>query len=158
MTTRFARVLLFLTAFCVYIADRVAKLLALKMLHLGQSIELLPGVFHITLVFNKAAAFGLLMGWAVFFISVSAIAILSIMVYAWKSKSLSTPLAISLGLILGGALGNIVDRLSFGYVIDFFDFRIWPVFNVADSAISIGVVILILAALNRNRHNASDTL
>jgi len=144
MTPRFARVLLFCTAFCVYIVDRVAKLFAVKSLFLGQSIKVLPDIFHITLVFNKGAAFGLLRDRAAFFITVSALAVTLIIFYAWRSKKLSGALSLSLGLILGGSLGNLVDRVSFGYVIDFLDFRIWPVFNVADAAISVGVAILII--------------
>jgi signal peptidase II len=60
-------------------------------------------------------------------------------------------LAVSLGLILGGALGNLVDRMTFGYVIDFLDFRIWPVFNIADSGITVGVGMLALSVLTKRR-------
>jgi signal peptidase II len=151
MTPRFGRVLLFSTAFCIYIIDRFAKIFALKTLSAGESIKVLPGIFHITLVFNNGAAFGLLRDRAAFFISASAFAITFIILFAWRHKGMPAMLALSLGLILGGSLGNLVDRLTFGYVIDFFDFRIWPVFNVADSAITVGVGILVLAAVFRRR-------
>jgi signal peptidase II len=145
MTPRFARVLLFSTAFCVYIADRAAKLVALKAMSAGQSIKVIPDIFHITLVFNSGAAFGLLKDQAVLFVLISTFVITFIILFAWRHKGMSGLLAVSLGLILGGSLGNLVDRMTFGYVIDFFDFRVWPVFNVADSGITVGVGMLALS-------------
>jgi len=148
MIPRFARVLLFLTAFIVYAFDRVTKLVALKVLDAGQPVEVVPGIFNFTLLFNNGAAFGLFKDLAAFFIVVSVIVIACIIVYAWRTAITSVPLVVSLGLILGGALGNLVDRISFsGCVVDFLDFRVWPVFNIADSAISVGVTILILYVL-----------
>ena len=145
MTPRFARVLLFLTAFCIYIADRAAKLVALKVMSVGQSIKVIPNIFHITLVFNNGAAFGLLKDRAAFFVIVSMFVITFIILFAWRHKGMSWLLAVSLGLVLGGSLGNLVDRMTFGYVVDFFDFRIWPVFNIADSGITVGVGMLALS-------------
>ncbi len=155
MTPRFGRVLLFLTAFCVYIFDRFAKLLAISAMSLGQSIKVLPGVFHITLVFNKGAAFGLLRDRAAIFVIVSTFVVTLIILFAWKHKGLGALLSVSLGLILGGAIGNLVDRMTYGYVIDYFDFRVWPVFNVADSAISAGVILLAVSAFFKK--TGSDT-
>jgi signal peptidase II len=68
-----------------------------------------------------------------------------IILFGWRHKGMSRLLAVSLGLILGGSLGNLVDRMTFGYVVDFFDFRIWPVFNIADSGITVGVGMLALS-------------
>jgi signal peptidase II len=158
MTSRSARVLLFSTAFCIYIADRIAKLVVLKAMSVGGSIKVIPNIFHITLVFNNGAAFGLLKGRAVFFVIVSAFVVTFIILLAWRHKGMSGVLAVSLGFILGGALGNLVDRLTFGYVIDFFDFRVWPVFNVADSAITTGVGLLALSMLMRRGSHASGTV
>jgi len=155
MTPRFARVLLFSAAFCVYIADRAAKLIMLKALSVGGSIYVIPDIFHITLVFNNGAAFGLLKGRAAFFVLVSAFVITFIILFAWRHKGMSGILAVSLGFILGGALGNLVDRLTFGYVIDFFDFRVWPVFNVADSAITTGVGLLGLSIVMKRGWHAA---
>lgn len=149
MTPRFARVLLFSSAFCIYIADRAAKLVALKAMSVGQSIKVIPNIFHITLVFNNGAAFGLLKDRAAFFVIVSAFVITFIILFAWKHKGMSGLLAVSLGLILGGSLGNLVDRMTFGYVIDFFDFRVWPVFNIADSGITVGVGMLALSVVTK---------
>ena len=149
--------MLFSTALLTYIADRFAKLLAIKTMYPGQSIGVMPGIFHITLVLNKGAAFGILKDQAVLFIPLSAFIVTLIILYAWNGKILPPPTALSLGLILGGALGNLVDRTSYGYVIDYFDFRVWPVFNLADSAICIGVAILAFMVLTGNNVKFQST-
>jgi signal peptidase II len=149
MTSRFARVLLFSSAFFVYIADRTAKLVALKAMAVGQSIKVVPDIFHVTLVFNNGAAFGLMKDRAAFFILISTLVILFIIIFAWRHKGMRVLLALSLGLILGGSLGNLVDRVTFGHVIDFLDFRVWPVFNIADSAITVGVGMLALSVMTK---------
>lgn len=133
---------LFSAASAAYLLDRLTKLLAFSGLSDSQSITVIPNIFHITLVLNKGVAFGLLKDQKVLFISVSLLAILFIMVYASRHRAMGAILSSSLGLILGGAAGNLVDRIRFGYVIDFIDFRIWPVFNVADSCITIGTLLL----------------
>ena len=74
-----------------------------------------------------------------------------IIMYAWRCRAMTLSMSLALGFILGGAAGNLVDRIRSGYVIDFLDFRIWPVFNIADSAITIGAGLLILNLfLNRS--------
>lgn len=151
MTVRYGRVICFSTALVFYAADRLSKLLAVKLLHAGESVRVLPGIFHITLVLNTGAAFGLLKERAALFIVISAAAATYIVIYTWKHKGLAAVQAAALGLVLGGALGNLVDRMSFGYVIDIFDFRVWPVFNIADSCISVGVGLLAAHLLLRRR-------
>lgn len=131
-----------LTASAVFIADRIAKFFVLRNFTEGQSLKVFPGVFHITFVLNNGIAFGLFKGKSALFAMFSLVAILLIIIYAWKLKSVSPLVTIGLGLILGGAAGNLFDRLTTGYIIDFFDFRIWPVFNIADSAITVGVMML----------------
>jgi len=133
---------IFLAAGIVFIADRLTKYFIIKSLALGQSIKVLPGIFHITPVFNNGAAFGLLQNCSIFFIVFSFAAIALILLIIFKAHQIDTLFAASLALILGGAAGNLIDRLKFGYVIDFLDFRIWPVFNIADSCISIGVALI----------------
>lgn len=151
MTARFGRILCFSTALVFYASDRFSKLLAMKLLHVGESVRVLPGIFHITLVLNTGAAFGLLKERAALFIVISAAAATYIIIYAWRHKGMIPLQAAALGLILGGALGNLVDRMSFGYVIDIFDFRVWPVFNIADSCISVGVALLAAQLIFRRR-------
>lgn len=126
----------------VFTVDRATKLAAAAALPAGESVPVLPGIFHLTLVFNTGAAFGFLKDRRVVFIILSVLAIAALIYYAWKSGGAGYSLPLSSGLIVGGALGNLFDRIKFGYVIDFLDFRVWPVFNAADSAITVGVAIL----------------
>ena len=132
----------------VILVDMVTKALASDLLDLQHPVKIMPG-FYFTLMHNPGAAFSFLSdasGWQRWFLSVIAI-IVSIVIVVWLARldKSHTRLAVSLSLILGGALGNVWDRLSLGYVVDFIDvylitFR-WPAFNIADSAITVGVVI-----------------
>ena len=131
------------TAVLICVSDRLSKIIVINYFLQGQSIKVLPNIFHITLVYNTGTAFGLMKGMNWIFIPLSCLVIFFIIVYIWKSSLKDGIISLALGLILGGATGNLIDRIKFGYVIDFFDFRIWPVFNIADSAITIGVMLLI---------------
>jgi len=139
----------------VLISDQFTKFLVTKKLLLNQSIPLIKGIFLLTLVHNRGAAFGILKNQTPLFIFTTLLAV--ILIYSHlKKKRLGTLTQVegkvkekrfslytlSLCLILGGALGNLADRLFLGYVVDFLDFRVWPVFNIADSAISVGAVLL----------------
>jgi len=126
----------------VLIVDRLTKYLLLKNFSEGESVGLAPGIFHITLVLNSGAAFGIFKGRSVFFILSTALVIVLICLYIIRGGCKEMPVLVALGLILGGAAGNLIDRVMFGYVIDFLDFRIWPVFNIADASITVGAVIL----------------
>lgn len=112
-----------------------------------QSIPIIPNVFHLTYIQNPGAAFGMLANWRGYFIAVTVIVIGLILVYGKAIASNSRILQYSLGLQLGGAAGNLVDRVLVGRVVDFLDLRVWPVFNVADSAIVIGVALFAYEAL-----------
>lgn len=133
---------LILTALLIAGIDRAAKYLILDKLSQGQSIEIIPKIFHLTLVLNTGAAFGIFKNGRVFFTASSLLVIALIVFYALYCRRLGLFLSIAMGLILGGAIGNLIDRLVFGHVIDFLDFRIWPVFNIADSSITIGAILL----------------
>lgn len=135
--------MIYLVASIVLALDRLTKLITCGNLIEGESIEVLPHVFHITLVLNNGAAFGVLKNKNPLFISLTFLAIAFILLYSWRYKPKDKILLLAIGLILGGAAGNVIDRIKFGCVIDFLDFRIWPVFNVADSAITLGAVILV---------------
>ena len=115
-------------------------------------LEVIPGFFNITYVRNPGAAFGILQGRQYLLAGVSIIASVVLIVMLLREDEKKKALLLSLSLILGGTLGNLIDRLRFGYVIDFLDFYIlldkehhWPSFNVADSAITCGVTLLIVA-------------
>ena len=140
--TRWPRSGIFFAAAFVFAADRLTKYFIIKSLALGQSIKVVPNILHITLVFNDGAAFGVLRNCGPFFIIFSFSVIAFILLVVSRSSRMDWLAAASLALILGGASGNLIDRLKFGYVIDFLDFRIWPVFNIADSCITIGVIII----------------
>ncbi|MFA6141767.1 MAG: signal peptidase II [Candidatus Omnitrophota bacterium] len=129
-------------ALAVLALDRVTKIMALSLLSPGDSISAIPGIFHLTLVLNNGTAFGLFKGMNAFFILISTAVITYIILYAWRNRPLGFAWSLILGFILGGASGNLFDRIKFGRVIDFLDFRIWPVFNVADSCITIGMILL----------------
>ena len=129
----------------ILVLDQFTKFLASFGLELNQTREVVKNVFHLTLVHNSGAAFGIFRGLTVFFTAISALAIIAIAIYLKKRKKPHFVKDTALALILGGAAGNLVDRLRFGYVVDFLDFRVWPVFNVADSAITVGVGLLIIS-------------
>jgi signal peptidase II len=139
----------FLAASLVFVLDRLAKIAVVKCMSLGQSIAIIPNIFHFTFVLNDGTAFSLLKGQNTALAVFSAFAIIAIIIYAVKRKGLSLAESAVLGLILGGALGNLFDRIRFGYVVDFLDFRVWPVFNIADSAITIGMFILVITLCTR---------
>ena len=124
--------------------------------------EVLP-VFNLVLVFNEGAAFSFLSdagGWQRwFFVALSSGVSLVLLVWLVRLKPAEKLLATALAMILGGALGNLIDRVRYGHVVDFLDFHWrqwhWPAFNVADSAITLGVVLLVLLTLFAPRENAS---
>lgn len=137
----------FFAAITVFSIDRFTKLAALEFLSQGRPIKIIPGVFDITLVLNDGAAFGLFKGKAIFFILISMAVIAVILLYILKSRGMNRLASSALGLVLGGAFGNLVDRIMLGRVVDFLDFHIWPVFNVADSCITIGAALVIFSFL-----------
>lgn len=141
-------------AIAVIVVDQLTKHVAADYLLRHGELNLFP-FLNLALVHNTGAAFGMLSqasGWQnVFFIAVALIACVVILWIVWRLERKDLLLASGLMLILGGAAGNLIDRLVFGYVIDFIDvyFRMWhwPAFNVADSAITVGAVLLGLDAL-----------
>lgn len=131
--------------------DRFSKIYFSHALSLGESWPILRGIFHITLVHNTGIAFGLFKNQGIVFIIIPLIAIVllifNIYYYRHHQEDLSRTYIVAFSLILGGAIGNLIDRIYFGYVIDFLDFRIWPVFNLADSAITIGAAVILLKCI-----------
>lgn len=139
------RWLLWLTSLVVLSLDQLTKALVRKYIPPGSSwtpMQFLEPVFAFTHVTNRGIAFGLLPQWGDYFLYVGIGVILILLLYQHRLNAGGLLLRLSLGLQLGGALGNLMDRIRYGYVLDFIDFRVWPVFNVADSAITIGAIIL----------------
>ena len=146
--------MIFIITFSILFLDQLSKSLATKNLLLNQSVPLIKGIFHLTLIHNRGAAFGVLKNQTQLFIFTSLFAIILIFSGLKKNKYKKHSLYnISLSFILAGALGNFIDRLTFGYVIDFLDLRIWPVFNIADSAITLGAVMLGWSILISKKQN-----
>lgn len=138
---------LLLVAACVVVVDQALKAAVVSRLSGGRYVEILGGLIRLDYTRNTGAAFGVLPTAGVLFALV-AIGVSVGIVLAYRRLA-AAPLAVraALGLILGGALGNLIDRVRLGYVIDFVDLRWWPVFNVADSAIVIGVICLLIYSL-----------
>ena len=140
----------------VLILDQAAKWLALRRLPPGVPVGVIDGVFSLTLVMNPGLAFGMLgtvprgWRWVVALLSIAALAVLATLARRLLPEG-GPVAAVAIGLIFGGAAGNLVDRARFGAVVDFFDVYWrgwhWPAFNVADSAISVGVALLALRML-----------
>lgn len=103
------------------------------------------------MVFNSGAAFGILKGSTNFLIYVGIIFILVLVMFLRKEKTKSKMLFTAYGLILGGAFSNMYDRIFLGYVVDYLDFRVWPVFNIADTCISTGVGLIFLQSFLEHR-------
>ncbi len=139
----------------IALLDQLTKLAVRRYLLPATSIPIVPGLFHITHVRNPGAAFGLLPDHRpVFFVATGAV-IAFIVIYYFVARPVDRLLLFALGLELGGALGNLADRLLWGKVTDFLDFHVrglsWPVFNVADSAIVIGLFLLAFLTLRGSR-------
>lgn len=130
-------------ALCIFIIDTIIKTYIRYFFHVS-SFPVINNIFHLTPVFNTGAAFGLFRGMNNFIIY-GGIVFLMIFVFLFKEDiRYNKSGRIALGLILGGALSNISDRIFLGYVVDYIDLRIWPVFNLSDLSISIGAFILFI--------------
>ena len=140
-------------SFLVISVDRLTKILVMDKMQEGMSIPVIQGIFHFTYVLNPGAAFGMLPNNRSFFIALT-VAVLVIAFVARKQILKETAwIKYGMALFLGGAIGNLLDRIETGFVVDFFDFIIWPVFNVADIAICVGVGMIIWSVLKSETKN-----
>lgn len=157
----------FLIALAVIVLDRVTKLAVARYIPLHDAITIIPGLFQISHVENRGAAFGLFADssfpWKIAaLVGFSLIALIIVTVLLWKNGHTLSTTTIGLSLILGGAAGNLWDRVVAGRVVDFLHFYIgsyvWPDFNVADSAIVVGAVLLVSEILfTKPGHDAVKT-
>lgn len=127
----------------VVILDQWSKWMAATNLVPLQSVEVIPGVMWLTYVFNRGAAFSMMQGQTVFLVAAGFLVVFALIAYVLLTKPRPT-MQLLIGIMTGGALGNLLDRCFLGHVVDFIDFRIWPVFNVADIAISCGGIVLLI--------------
>ena len=151
---------LFVTAFLAYGLDRVTKILAEQTLLSDGPIDLIPGVLTLRFTTNSGGAFSIGQSAPWFFVGVSAVVAVVILVTAFRHTS--RLVGVSLGLVLGGALGNLTDRAirapgMRGRVVDFIDLHVWPVFNLADSAIVVGAILLAWVGLRERREDSEPT-
>lgn len=142
---------LFLLAAIILILDQVSKFIICRIILPGGSFPVIENIFHLTHVQNQGAAFGLFPNQTLFFISITLLTVLLILFFHQRISKKGSSFSCALGLILGGALGNLIDRIRLKAVIDFLDFSLkghhWPSFNIADSAITIGAIILLFSVI-----------
>jgi len=158
-------ILFLVTTALLLVLDQMTKAWVLASLKLHEGFAVIDGFFNIVHVRNPGAAFSFLAGASpafrsAFFIAVTVAAIVLILHYLRRTRIGDTSLVFSLALILSGALGNLIDRVRFGEVVDFLDVYVgahhWPTFNVADTAISTGAALLVLLMFRRRRGDGSD--
>ena len=137
------KLLFFALAAIIIIADQLSKNWIVRHFEVGESLPLIENILHFTYVRNPGAAFGLFTAGAPFFIALS-IGMILLVIFAEHNYFGGHILTrLSMAFILGGTAGNCIDRLRYGYVVDFMDIQVWPVFNVADSALVLGAFLLL---------------
>jgi signal peptidase II len=142
------------------IADQLTKLWAVEVLKNGGSIKIIGDFLRFTYAENRGAAFSILQGQRLFFV-ITTITMLIVLAYIYfKTKNISKLSKISIAMIAGGAIGNFIDRVRFGYVVDFIDVRFgsiynFPIFNIADSFVVCGTILMIILILF-NKFEKSD--
>lgn len=149
---RFGSLIISITLFII-LFDQITKRLVQTKMHLFQSIPVIPKVLHFTFIINTGAAFGILKGKQGFFFFTTILAVILIFSFIKDLKDDNVWGAVSLSLILGGALGNFIDRIFYGYVVDFIELKInWPIFNIADMSIVIGIMLMFVEGyINKKR-------
>ena len=136
--------------------DQLSKAMVRAYIPLGASWTPLKGMekfFSFTHITNRGIVFGLLPEWGDYFLYIGLLVVFFLIFYHYNLKGAPSFLYLCLGMQLGGALGNLLDRIRYGYVVDFLDFKFWPVFNVADSFITIGTIFMVAFLLRWERMN-----
>lgn len=139
------------------VIEQLSKILVVKLMDINSSIELIKNFFYLTYTHNTGAAFSILTGYRLLLILVAVVILVIIFNYLRKNKVEGKIDVLAFSLIIGGALGNLLDRIVRGYVIDFLDFKIFgynfPVFNLADTFIVIGVFLLLITIIRKEHNN-----
>ncbi len=169
MNWRLRRLLvLMFTAGVVVFLDQLSKALAVTHLSPVYPLKIIDGFFSLTLVMNSGVAFGLFsrlaVGWkTVVLLGLAGVTVLLLLGYYFFDSGLNRLMVLAFCLVIGGAVGNIIDRLKYGRVVDFLDFYWqsyhWPAFNLADAAITVGIALLLLGSFCRQKgSHAPDSL
>ena len=139
----------------VIIIDQIVKLLIRTKMKINTSIPIIPNIFNLTYVENKGAAFSILQDATILLVIIGLIFLYLIDSYIKKEKKIDKLSIIALGLIIGGIIGNLVDRLLLHAVVDYLDFTLinFPIFNIADTCITIGVVLFIICTIKEEINN-----
>ena len=141
-----------------FIVDYLSKLLIKSNFDLFQSIEIIPGFFNLTFVYNEGAAFSILEGKKILFVLLGLFLIIGLLIFAGREK-INNYKIICYSLLIGGVLGNMFDRIFYQGVVDFFAFKLFnyeaPIFNVADSFIVIATILIIVDSMRRKNENRS---
>lgn len=136
--------------------DQISKLLVVNLLTKTDSITIIKNFFYLTYINNDGAAFSILVGKRIFLILIAVLVIVMLIRYIKKNNIQNKLELVSISLIIGGSLGNLMDRVIRGYVIDFLDFKIFnynfPIFNLADTFIVIGVFLLLLKEIRKENN------
>ncbi|MBC9783302.1 signal peptidase II [Heliobacterium chlorum] len=127
------------------VVDQWTKYIVQSKMAEYESIPIIPNIFHLTYILNPGAAFGMMANKTIFFVAVTIIVIAAILYFYRTVPPEQFLFRLGLALQAGGAVGNLIDRLRTGLVVDFFDFRVFPVFNMADTAITIGVTLILIS-------------
>ncbi|GGJ86569.1 lipoprotein signal peptidase [Lentibacillus kapialis] len=144
-------VIYYILALFVVVIDQLSKWIVVNMMELGEQITVIGNFFNLTSHRNSGAAWGILQGKMGFFYVITVIVVIGLIYFMQKHARESKPLAIAISLILGGAIGNFIDRLFRKEVVDFFDFNIlgydYPIFNIADSSLVVGVILVLIITI-----------
>ena len=134
------------------VLDIVSKQLVISGMELEQAISVIPGVFDLRYIRNYGAAFSIMQNKRIFLIAATVVMMAALCVYAVKmGNRISKAERIALAMIVGGGIGNLIDRVFFGYVTDFLDIHIIPIFNVADCFVTVGCILLVIAVLSEKK-------
>lgn len=147
----------YLITAAVVIFDRLVKKLVVSNMVPWETIPVIDNIFHFTYVQNRGAAFSMWQGQEIILLGLPLVAITAglILLY-FKRKTWDKLMLVSIALICGGGLGNLIDRMSLGYVVDMFDFRVFPVFNIADIFICVGCGLMVLDVLISERKDGGN--
>ena len=141
----------------LFIIDQISKILIIKYIDINHSIELIKNFFYLTYTHNEGAAFSILTGQRIFLILIAITILVILFNYIRKNKIKTKVESVAFSLIIGGSLGNLIDRIARGYVVDFLDFKIfgynYPIFNLADTFIVVGVFLLLILTFRKEHNN-----